>query len=72
MVNIGSKTVLGKLIGTKEDKDKKGSDKARIELTSPACAQAGDKVALSRRIEKHWRLIGWGSIIKGKELDVDE
>ena len=25
------------------------------------------KVALSRRIEKHWRLIGWGEIVKGKE-----
>ena len=71
MVNIGSKTVLGKLVGTKEDKAK-GADKARIELTSPACAVAGDKVALSRRIEKHWRLIGWGSIIKGKEVALEQ
>jgi translation initiation factor 2 gamma subunit (eIF-2gamma) len=27
--------------------------------------QVGDKVALSRRHDKHWRLIGYGTIKKG-------
>lgn len=37
-------------------------DLAKIALTAPACAQAGDKVALSRRIDKHWRLVGKYSV----------
>merc|ERR1712151_1148730 len=59
MVNIGSTAAGGRVLGTKEN------DLAKVTLTSPVCTQEGDKVALSRRIEKHWRLIGWGSIIKG-------
>ncbi|KAG1822672.1 uncharacterized protein BJ212DRAFT_1329703 [Suillus subaureus] len=31
---------------------------AKIQLTSPACTEVGEKVALLRRIEKHWRLVG--------------
>lgn len=34
------------------------ADLAKIQLTSPACTEVGEKVALSRRIEKHWRLVG--------------
>ena len=26
----------------------------------PVCTQQGEKIALSRRVDKHWRLIGWG------------
>jgi translation initiation factor 2 subunit 3 len=29
------------------------------------CTKQGEKIALSRRVEKHWRLIGWGQIKKG-------
>ncbi|KAF8822636.1 putative eukaryotic initiation factor-2 gamma [Cardiosporidium cionae] len=63
MVNIGSTSVGGRIIGTK-------ADIARIELKSPVCTRVGDKVALSRRVDKHWRLIGWGQINKGKILTV--
>merc|ERR1719247_3463118 len=52
MVNIGSTAAGGRIVGIKE------SDLAKITLTQPVCTQEGDKVALSRRIEKHWRLIG--------------
>ncbi|KAG1779792.1 hypothetical protein EV702DRAFT_1086526, partial [Suillus placidus] len=31
---------------------------AKIQLTPPACTEIGEKVALSRRIEKHWWLVG--------------
>lgn len=55
MVNIGSSAVGAKVIGVK-------ADVARLALTSPACTEVGEKVALSRRIEKHWRLIGWANI----------
>lgn len=44
--------------------------RSRIQRTYvlPLC-QSGDKVALSRRFDKHWRLIGWGEIIKGKIIE---
>jgi translation initiation factor 2 subunit 3 len=32
-------------------------DLAKIQLTSLACTEVGEKVALSRRIEKHWLLV---------------
>jgi len=59
MVNIGSTAAGGRILGIKEN------DLAKVTLTNPVCTQEGDKVALSRRIEKHWRLIGWGQIMKG-------
>ncbi|KAF6749715.1 hypothetical protein DFP72DRAFT_535681 [Ephemerocybe angulata] len=43
----------------------------KIQLTSPACTEVGEKVALSRRIEEHWRLVGWGSVQRGTVLEVD-
>jgi translation initiation factor 2 subunit 3 len=50
-VNVGASQVGGRVLAVK-------GDLAKIALTAPACAQAGDKVALSRRIDKHWRLVG--------------
>jgi len=41
-------------------------DLAKLQLTSPVCTKEKEKIALSRRVEKHWRLIGWGSISAGK------
>ncbi|CAD6575853.1 MAG: hypothetical protein CYPHOPRED_005811 [Cyphobasidiales sp. Tagirdzhanova-0007] len=58
MVNIGSTSTGGKVTSVK-------ADLAKITLISPACTEIGEKVALSRRIEKHWRLVGWGSISAG-------
>lgn len=52
MVNIGSVATGAKVIGVK-------GDAAKLSLTSPACTEVGEKIALSRRIEKHWRLIGY-------------
>ena len=51
MVNIGSTSTGGKVTAIK-------ADMAKITLISPACTAIGEKVALSRRIEKHWRLVG--------------
>ncbi|KAI9218570.1 initiation factor eIF2 gamma, C terminal-domain-containing protein [Blastocladiella britannica] len=63
MVNIGSTSTGGRVVSVK-------ADMARIQLTSPACTELGEKIALSRRIEKHWRLIGWGKIKRGVSLDM--
>mmetsp|Transcript_8130 Transcript_8130/g.13453 ORF Transcript_8130/g.13453 Transcript_8130/m.13453 type:complete len:493 (+) Transcript_8130:58-1536(+) len=65
MVNIGSTGTGGKVEGAK-------SDLAKISLTQPVCTQEGEKIALSRRVDKHWRLIGWGEIKRGKKIEVLE
>ncbi|RKO89375.1 P-loop containing nucleoside triphosphate hydrolase protein [Blyttiomyces helicus] len=64
MVNIGSTSTGGRVISVK-------ADLAKILLTGPACTEIGEKVALSRRIDKHWRLIGWGNIIRGATIEAD-
>ena len=44
------------------------ADLAKILLTQPVCTTEGEKIALSRRVDKHWRLIGWGQIQAGVQL----
>lgn len=63
MVNIGSTSTGGKVIAVK-------GDLAKLQLTSPVCTSIGEKLALSRRVEKHWRLIGWGKVINAKALQL--
>lgn len=63
MVNIGSTATGGKVLAVK-------GDLAKIALTQPVCTQDGEKIALSRRVDKHWRLIGWGQIRKGSKIDI--
>ncbi|KAG1689939.1 Eukaryotic translation initiation factor 2 subunit 3, X-linked [Nymphon striatum] len=58
MVNIGSLSSGGRVLAVK-------ADLAKISLNCPVCTEVGEKIALSRRIEKHWRLIGWGQIRRG-------
>jgi len=58
MVNIGSLSTGGRVAAVK-------NDLAKVVLTNPVCTEVGEKIALSRRVEKHWRLIGWGQIKRG-------
>jgi translation initiation factor 2 subunit 3 len=51
MCNVGSTATGAKVLAVK-------ADICKLSLTQPACTELGEKVALSRRIEKHWRLIG--------------
>ncbi|PIG88313.1 translation initiation factor EF-2 gamma subunit [Aspergillus arachidicola] len=62
MVNIGSTATGAKVMGVK-------ADAAKLSLTSPACTEIGEKIAISRRIDKHWRLIGWANIVAGNTLE---
>ncbi len=39
-----------------------GEAEAEVKLKLPICADAGDRVAISRQIENKWRLIGYGVI----------
>ncbi|OMJ27271.1 Eukaryotic translation initiation factor 2 subunit gamma [Smittium culicis] len=58
LINIGSTSVGAKVMGVK-------ADLAKLLLTTPSCTEVGEKIAISRRIDKHWRLIGWAKITKG-------
>jgi len=65
MVNIGSTSTGGRVLAVK-------NDLAKISLIQPVCTQEGEKIALSRRIDKHWRLIGWGQIMRGSKIEISE
>ena len=41
----------------------------KLELNKAVCTSIGEKVALSRRINNKFRLIGWGDIKKGKKYE---
>ena len=57
MINVGSQSLGGKVISVK-------NETVRIEFAKPVCANIGDKIALSRRVDNNFRLIGWGEIKK--------
>jgi translation initiation factor 2 subunit 3 len=63
MLNIGSMCTGARVLAVKHDL-------AKLHLTAAVCTKEGEKVALSRRVEKHWRLIGWGQIQKGLKMDL--
>lgn len=58
MINIGSTSLGGKVLSVT-------SDKVRIQFMNPVCANEGEKIAMSRKIDRNFRLIGWGEIKKG-------
>jgi translation initiation factor 2 subunit 3 len=51
MINIGSTSLGGKILSV-------SSDKVRIQFLSPVCANEGEKIAMSRKIDRnfpsHW------------------
>lgn len=62
MVNIGSTSTGGRITAVR-------ADLAKIALVAPVCTAEGEKIALSRRVDKHWRLIGWGEIRRGITIE---
>lgn len=61
MLNIGSTSTGGRVVAVKRDM-------AKFSLSQPVCTSIGEKIALSRRIDRHWRLIGWGELKGGEKL----
>jgi translation initiation factor 2 subunit 3 len=53
MINIGSTSLGGKVISF-------NTDVVKIQFINPVCANEGEKIAMSRRIDRNFRLIGWG------------
>lgn len=55
MINIGTATTIGVVSSAR-------AKTADVTLKLPVCAEAGQRVALSRRVGARWRLIGYGII----------
>lgn len=63
MVNIGSLSTGGRVNAVK-------ADLAKVALTNPVCTEIGEKIALSRRVEKHWRYVSFTVIIVDYSIEV--
>ena len=74
MVNIGS-TSCGAQVRKRSKKEVVEGEgevsTAKLKLLSPVCTRVGEKIALSRRVDKHWRLIGWGQVLDGVVIDLE-
>lgn len=55
MLNVGTATSVGTVTSAR-------NSEADIELKIPVCVEGGDRVAISRRINGRWRLIGFGIV----------
>ena len=65
MLNVGATSSSGVILDTKcIDK----YDFAKVSLTIPVCAYTNDKVAINRKVDGNWRLVGWGFITAGTKL----
>ncbi|MHA1214913.1 MAG: translation initiation factor IF-2 subunit gamma [Candidatus Hodarchaeales archaeon] len=60
MLSVGTAKTVGKVI--------KATDKVvGVALKLPVCSEEGTRIAVSRLIDRRWRLIGWGLITGGVE-----
>lgn len=65
LVNVGSTAVGARVVVVGGI----NRDQITFELMNPVCSEIGEKIAISRRIEKSWRLIGWGEVLRGWTID---
>jgi translation initiation factor 2 subunit 3 len=60
MLSVATAKTVGKVT-------KAGKRGIHIDLLLPVCADVDTRIAISRLIDRRWRLIGWGVIKGGKE-----
>ncbi len=60
MLTIGTATTVGIV-------SEFHGEKISVKLKLPVCANEGQRIAISRRIDGRWHLIGYGEIEKGKQ-----
>ena len=60
MLSVGTAKTVGKVVMS-------AKGKVAVALRLPVCAETGIRIAISRQIDRRWRLIGWGTITGGKE-----
>jgi len=63
LLNIGATSVGARVVAVEVDL-------VHLTLIHPVCTSEGEKITLSRRVEKQWRLIGWGKILKGRATPI--
>ena len=68
LLNVGSTSVGGKVIKINGD----NQEEITFELMNPVCAEIGEKIAISKKIEKSWRLIGWGEVLRGEIMKCEK
>ena len=61
MINVGSTSTGGTVTAVRKDL-------AIISLARPVCSKVNEKIAISRRVDRHWRLIGWAVILSGTKV----
>ena len=61
LINVSSSSVGGTIIAINKDL-------AILQLSKPICCAENDKISISRRIDRVWRLIGWGLILHGTKI----
>jgi translation initiation factor 2 subunit 3 len=59
MLTIGTATTVGIV-------SEFHGEKIGVKLKLPVCAEEGQRIAISRRIDSRWHLIGYGEIEKKK------
>ena len=65
LVNVGSTSTGAQVVGIKDEY-------ASLILKEPVCTTIGERIALSRKVDRTWRLIGWATILKGETLPIVE
>ena len=63
LLNIGSTSTGGTVTGTNTKQFI-----VKVNLQNPVCSAINEKVAISRKIDKTFRLIGWGTITAGNVI----
>ena len=63
MLNIGSIAAGARVLAVN-----RRTARATLQLVNPMCTNIGEKIALRRRVDKHWRLIGWAEIQGGQTI----
>ncbi|KAG5510640.1 hypothetical protein JKF63_06938 [Porcisia hertigi] len=59
-INVGTLTAGATVLDITQD-----PEIAKLELVTPVCCSTGEQVAISRMVDKTFRLIGWGTIRRG-------
>ncbi|KAH9412162.1 eukaryotic translation initiation factor 2 [Ordospora pajunii] len=62
LVNIGSTTTGGVIRAI-------GEEMLSLDLVKPACCEIGERIAISRKVQGHWRLMGHGEVKNGKTVE---
>ncbi|KEG09485.1 eukaryotic translation initiation factor 2 gamma [Trypanosoma grayi] len=65
-INVGTLTAGATVVNIT-----KNPDIAKLTLVTPVCCTMGEQVAISRLVEKNFRLIGWGTIRRGAPVKLN-